>query len=318
MKKNALLLTLLLLTIAGCAGSGASSYTSARLQASGLDTRERFAEPEARDTQGRQNGIEYRITGQENEVFAITFTYFPERETDPDAVIATDLTVTGGGNAHTPTVIERGTILHRYTGVTQTFQRTDSGTDISIRLDLQGREGVEIRVTDRTQDRLPLGTIVQSILAWPEYVKAMNDKLAFDPKINLWAPCDKRDITGSDLAALSKRTEAPDLRGVFLRGMNQFDPEEPGAVSGKRRDPGPREADGFQHDNVGTHRHVLETTTRAPPKPEHYTPSSTNIPVIRKAFLPYRSTKYPIDNNRPGGETRPNNVAVHYYIKINQ
>lgn len=49
MKKNALLL----LAIAGCAGSGASSYTAARLQASGLDTRERFAEPKARDTQGR-------------------------------------------------------------------------------------------------------------------------------------------------------------------------------------------------------------------------------------------------------------------------
>nr|VFJ76048.1 MAG: hypothetical protein BECKFM1743C_GA0114222_109042 [Candidatus Kentron sp. FM]VFJ76104.1 MAG: hypothetical protein BECKFM1743A_GA0114220_109062 [Candidatus Kentron sp. FM]VFK14748.1 MAG: hypothetical protein BECKFM1743B_GA0114221_103382 [Candidatus Kentron sp. FM] len=53
MNKTTLLFTLFLFAVTGCAGSGTSSYTAARLQASGLDTRERFAEPKARDTQGR-------------------------------------------------------------------------------------------------------------------------------------------------------------------------------------------------------------------------------------------------------------------------
>nr|VFJ76046.1 MAG: hypothetical protein BECKFM1743C_GA0114222_109041 [Candidatus Kentron sp. FM]VFJ76103.1 MAG: hypothetical protein BECKFM1743A_GA0114220_109061 [Candidatus Kentron sp. FM]VFK14747.1 MAG: hypothetical protein BECKFM1743B_GA0114221_103381 [Candidatus Kentron sp. FM] len=237
-------------------------------------------------------------------------------------MIATNLTVTGGGKIHTPTVIERGTILHRYTGVTQTFQRTDSGIDISIRLDLQGREGVEIRVTDRTQDRLPLGTIVQSILAWPEYVKAMNDKLVFDAKINLWAPCDRRDITGSDLAALSKRTEAPDLRGVFLRGMNRFDPEEPGPVPGKQKDPtSGRKAGGkVQPHSVGRHRHESKgERTKRNLTGFHYDPREDRD-IVRVGDAGYfeDESNIPTSYHNPSGETRPNNVAVHYYIKINQ
>jgi hypothetical protein len=102
----------------------------------------------------------------------------------------------------------------------------------------------------------------------------------------------------------------PDLRGVFLRGVNE------GRGDGKQ-DPDERKAGSYQQDALQEHGHktdakAWEETTKG----DNYgyrtsqhkaSPASvdnvTNLKGARAASVAV--------------ETRPRNVAVYYYIKIN-
>nr|VFJ89594.1 MAG: hypothetical protein BECKH772A_GA0070896_1001612 [Candidatus Kentron sp. H]VFJ92751.1 MAG: hypothetical protein BECKH772B_GA0070898_100337 [Candidatus Kentron sp. H]VFJ97598.1 MAG: hypothetical protein BECKH772C_GA0070978_1001411 [Candidatus Kentron sp. H] len=328
MKKIPLLLTLLLLA-AGYTTPGLADDASAGSRAIAPDARERLIDPRSEGTEGRQNGVAYRITGQENAIFSITFTYSPERKTDPNAVIVTALTVTGGGEVHTPTVIARHTILSRHTGITQQFKRTDPDTDINIVMDIEGRQGVALRVTnDQPMDKTPVGTIVHSILPWEKYVELMDDREDYHAKESRWAPCDGRGIADSKLAKLWGKDKAPDLRGVFLRGLNRFDPEEgkwTGVVDKKQKDPGEKiddklvartEAGGFQGHNVGWHKHQFQGHGAHPHEGRKDAEDGGDIKNVwfggDLGQVGHRDTV-----TNPPGETRPKNVAVYYYVKIN-
>ena len=276
---------------------------------------------------GKQNGIAYRIHKREDRVFAITFTYLPERENDPAAVLVTGLTVMDG-TALTPTVIARQTRLHRYTGYTQTFGRDQSGEDVTIVLDLKGRVGVEIQVTDRPEDPLPLGTIVASMLGWEDYAALAGEEREFDARFNRWAPCDGRDIAGSRLEEAADDTDAegsfekaPDLRGVFLRGLNQFDEYEndytESPVPPEREDPeGLREAVHFQEANVGAHSHASRGGGAGGKTCVRHGYGDKSCGLWHDGDHTQEKEGGETLNN-PGGETRPKNVAVHYYMKIN-
>ena len=267
----------------------------------------------------KQYGIIYRIHGQENELFNITFTYLPERETDPVSVVVTGVTVIGGAT-QTPAVIKRGASLQRYTGYTQTFKRTGAEADVSIRINLEGRESIRIPVTDKPPEGgLPVGTVIPSILSWEEYAKAAGDTLPYDSGKNYWAPCDGRTIKDARLYERTTRANAPDLRGVFLRGLNQFAPgdESEGlidAVSDKQRDTGPRDADGLQGDGVGAHEHKFYGGGAR---------GTGNAESGNKIHYVWYGESDPGQSHErdtakgPTGETRPKNAALHYYIKIN-
>nr|VFK19538.1 MAG: hypothetical protein BECKFM1743B_GA0114221_106271 [Candidatus Kentron sp. FM] len=297
------------------------SYPACSIASSDIDS-----DPE-RTTTPVAARLRYEIIGQENDLFGISFTYRPERETDPDAVVVTGFTVTGGGaTPPPPIVITRGKSLHHYTGYTQTFRRTEPRTDIRIEMALEGRPGVEIRVTDaKPLDKMPVGTVVQSILPWATYREIMQDRmdLDYDVKHNRWAPCDGRGVAGSELARLTQRTDAPDLRGVFLRGLNQFDLEESTAVTEGQRDPESERAAGgpVQPDKVGGHSHKFDVK-KAPGRnhansahryDRHESPAVSGLWHVGTYG---GGEKYPTKVN-PSGETRPKNVAVFYYIKIN-
>nr|VFK21438.1 MAG: hypothetical protein BECKLPF1236B_GA0070989_12553 [Candidatus Kentron sp. LPFa] len=218
----------------------------------------------------KENDIFCRIDSAENEIFSVTFTYLPE-ESDSLLIQVAGLTVTGGGVRHVPVRIKEGTNFHRYIDYAQFFKRTDPRKDISIQLDFVGRPGLTILVPAlKPQDIIPVGTIVPSVLNWGEYAEAANDEEAYDPKINKWAPCDGRSILGSELAgAWGGHTKAPDLRGVFLRGLNQFDIDEEDffpadSVSDEQKDPDSgREAGDFQGDTVGKHQHIYRGSRAA-------------------------------------------------------
>nr|VFK16805.1 MAG: hypothetical protein BECKLFY1418C_GA0070996_10266 [Candidatus Kentron sp. LFY] len=288
----------------------------------------------------KQNGVAYRILGRENEIFAITFTYLPERETDPVSVVVTGVTVIGGV-MHTPTILERGAIFHRYTDYTQIFKRVDPKADVTIEIDLQGRQGIEILVTDsEPNDASPVGTIVASMLEWQKFAEVAGDKViliggkpTFDPKQHKWSPCDGRDIEGSELAKHipakdapgSLHYTAPDLRGVFSRGLNRFDADESehgvGPVSDKQKDTGPerKEAGILQRDNVGSHEHVSRGAGAAGEVCAEYVGAHDSDEACGLWHHGDRSQTgkggKTLDN--PSGETRPTNIAVHYYIRIN-
>nr|VFK64693.1 MAG: hypothetical protein BECKUNK1418G_GA0071005_104928 [Candidatus Kentron sp. UNK]VFK71184.1 MAG: hypothetical protein BECKUNK1418H_GA0071006_105328 [Candidatus Kentron sp. UNK] len=111
--------------------------------------------------------------------------------------------------------------------------------------------------------------------------------------------------------------KAPDLRGVFLRGLNKFDLDEPAskAVPEKQRNPDPRDDD-FQGDNPGPHGHVYRGG-RADDKSaiDYVHVEHTENGAWYSGD--YQQTKERPTEKNPTGETRPKNVAVHYYIKIN-
>nr|VFJ86364.1 MAG: hypothetical protein BECKH772A_GA0070896_1000122 [Candidatus Kentron sp. H]VFJ88188.1 MAG: hypothetical protein BECKH772B_GA0070898_1000113 [Candidatus Kentron sp. H]VFJ95411.1 MAG: hypothetical protein BECKH772C_GA0070978_1000222 [Candidatus Kentron sp. H] len=235
------------------------------------------------------------------------------------------LTVTGGGVPHTPTRIEKGTIFYRYTDYTQSFKRTEPREAIAIRLDFEGHPGLEISVAAlKPRNIIPVGTVVSSILPWEKYVGAVSDEPIYNPDANEprtseWAPWDGRGIAGSELERLTERDKAPDPRGVFPRGLNRFDPEnEPARVSGKQKDPtsGRKAGDGVRPDSVGRHRHTFTVRYRS-----ESSSAETLLDIYRSRS---RSTPNPYEyptgyyNDNPTAETRPKNIAVYYYIKINQ
>nr|VFK24193.1 MAG: hypothetical protein BECKLPF1236A_GA0070988_104081 [Candidatus Kentron sp. LPFa]VFK35769.1 MAG: hypothetical protein BECKLPF1236C_GA0070990_104191 [Candidatus Kentron sp. LPFa] len=270
---------------------------------------------------GRQNGIAYRVHGDTKDVFGITFTYLPDREDDPRGIEVTRLTVTGGAVLHmlpnTSTEIGPGKSMVRYNAYTQHFRRTDPKQDAFIRVNLKGRENVLIRISQRRPEAgLPVGTVLSSVLPWKEYAEAANDNLPFNAWLNYWAPCDGRTIEGYRLRARIGKTQAPDLRGVFLRGRNRFDDE-----FGVQRDPkGLRPAGyDFQNHKVGKHDH------------RYYAAEATN--TTKATFMgdeekelqrdlwygkdyKYQS-KWGKTHDDPEGETRPKNIPMNYYIKIN-
>lgn len=272
--------------------------------------------------------VVYWIEGGDDDLFSVTFAYRPATG-DPITVMVTGLTVTGGGVAQEPLVIKAGAILRKDKNYTQVFKRTMPKTDIAIRVDFQDNPGIEILINGSdgagSQNALPVGAIVSSILGWPKHALATKDSLVFDATVNQWAPCDGRDVTGSELARLTQRAKqivrAPDLRGVFLRGLNRFDPDEPAseAVSEQQRDPGEkgkpiREKAGiFQAGNVGSHQH---TFYGGGARDDVGGKKGNDLEHLWDGH-DWRQDDRRTTKGGPTGETRPNNISVFYYIKIN-
>jgi len=155
--------------------------------------------------------------------------------------------------------------------------------------------------------QLPIGTIVASVIGPQNFVRFAGDKPGFDPRNSTWVPADGRDVSGS-LYAGQVSSLVPDLRGMFLRGLNWSEPER--VRTGEWADPDgkSRVVGEGQMDEVGEHSHPY-------------------VRLMDKAGVPHLVTN-PDDpralgidtvnsQNTGGRETRPKNAAVYYYIKIN-
>lgn len=157
----------------------------------------------------------------------------------------------------------------------------------------------------------PVGTVAASFLAPEQFAGSIGEKVGTGATKRTWILADGRDVTGTDYAKAADNNVVPDLRGMFLRGLNA------GRSDGKE-DPGDlytipkydRQPGHFQDQAVGIHDHEFawypekQGSSRLPAT--WYggaTESQTDI------FNPIRAT--------PGPETRPRNVAVYYYIRIN-
>ena len=153
--------------------------------------------------------------------------------------------------------------------------------------------------------RLPLGTIVASMLEPKEFAAVAGDPGTFDPRNSAWLPADGREVAGSSYA---KRVNpiVPDLRGSFLRGLNYTD-------SGRVRTDGKQDPDGdgrkagdYQADEFKKHSH---------PYKKSFFPgagkSGAGSPDVHSAHQDTQT------GDVGGAETRPRNTAVYYYIKVN-
>jgi len=153
---------------------------------------------------------------------------------------------------------------------------------------------------------LPVGTIIPSMI--PPHI------LLKPPYDNLWYPSDGRKITKvSKYYEMTGQINIPDLRGVFLRGLNEFDKGVQQSVEKGDPDGIGRIAGSYQGDQFATHNHGktmmnwpdsgvggnVRPNGGADQHPDHWNP------------------RYVSGRNFGGKETRPRNVAIYWYIKIN-
>lgn len=115
----------------------------------------------------------------------------------------------------------------------------------------------------------------------------------------VWVPLDGRDVTNSEFSALAGMEILPDARGKFLRMLNMGE-------KGERFDPKlERAAGSYQGDTFKSHIH--------PVGKNHGSPGGGGVGLV------HANPSYGPHSTGGAGddETRPKNIAVYYYIKIN-
>lgn len=157
---------------------------------------------------------------------------------------------------------------------------------------------------------VPVGSIRAALLDENAFASAAGDPAVFDASNSKWALADGRNVSGSGYATLSGNANLPDLRGVFLRGIN-------GSRADGLGDPdGNRAAGVYQSDQFRNHNHTNGSFAYlvriGGPNTTAFLGDSNNT----------TGTEYDVLNSGAmqaagGNETRPRNVAVYYYVRIN-
>lgn len=153
---------------------------------------------------------------------------------------------------------------------------------------------------------LPVGTVITSLLNPVEFYDVVDqDPEVIDIGHLYFVPSDGRNVEGSLYTSVTGRGRVPDLRGMFIRGLNSFD--EGNSRSDGFQDPEPNRSVGtLQKDTLKSHSHpgkvVQEVRSNWDGGPPRNTPVISTVESI---------------GAYGGSETRPVNVSVYYYIKIN-
>jgi hypothetical protein len=155
-----------------------------------------------------------------------------------------------------------------------------------------------------------IGTIIASVIDYDALCNAINEPMARRNTVHAnYVPCDGRSVNGSALGN-SGVTNAPDLRGKFMRGLNNMYNHEAPPLDNTKADPdNARVAGSYQDDRVGKHTHQIATNDDGTSPDGSY-----KITAYSKHNGPSVTTA---ENENPHGETRPKNIAVYYFIKIN-
>lgn len=175
----------------------------------------------------------------------------------------------------------------------------------------------ELKLRELGEQGTPVGSILASVLSPTEIGKAMP---AFQ---KYWALADGAVVDRSS-AYFRVKTDGslnnvrlPDLRGLFLRGLNV------GRADGKQDPDGAkREAADFQADALQKHKHTITRGTMGGNRAwlgGWFWASADGDSGAKTGSTDDQS--YPADGDggavRVGSETRPKNAAVYYYVRIN-
>jgi hypothetical protein len=151
---------------------------------------------------------------------------------------------------------------------------------------------------------LPVGSIVASLLPEDQFAKEVGDPPTFDLNKSKWTLANGKPVSGTRYAELTKNAPVADLRGVFLRGKNN------GRADG-RGNPQELTLGDFQDDQLQDHVHEYNRGANTPSGTELYA-----LPANTNAGTPRAPTNF-IIQGKHGDETRPRNVTVNYYVRIN-
>ena len=151
---------------------------------------------------------------------------------------------------------------------------------------------------------IPVGSIIPSSLNPVEFAREAGDPSTFDLNKSKWTLADGKSVSGTHYAELSGNAPVPDLRGVFLRGKNN------GRADG-HGNPQELNLGDFQDDQFQDHVHEINRGGNTANGTEVYAfPANTNSGIAREP------TNY-ITQGKHGDETRPRNITVNYYVRIN-
>ncbi|MGG7664087.1 hypothetical protein [Dyadobacter sp. BHUBP1] len=223
-----------------------------------------------------------------------------------------------------------GVSIPRGTSVSQYFKRVDPKKAASLTIDVKENlspiKPVNLQPTTTVSTSVvPIGTIVASVLDYDKFMQANGfDKInRNDMKEVPWVPCDGRTLSVSKYSNYSGGP-IPDLRGMFLRGINDYNVTFPTTtpVVNERKNPEPKVAGEFQSDSYQTHQHgyganflngagnQLWDVYGTKPAGGQWAAKINGGPAKNSNLLSLTSPE-------GGTETRPKNVTVYYYIKIN-
>lgn len=178
----------------------------------------------------------------------------------------------------------------------------------------------------------PVGSVIASILPYETFYSETEKKQLgrINYSLALWVPADGRNVTGSRYTRITRNSYVPDLRAVFLRGLNQFYAVDAPVIDDKRLNPEVKSVGEYQADATkmpsipfkgttttsGNHGHTFkEYSHSGSSNGPHWegTHHARNTPVDGDG----RHSHDIIINDGGDPETRPKNIAVYYYVKIN-
>lgn len=168
----------------------------------------------------------------------------------------------------------------------------------------------------------PVGTIVSSFLSVDQFYEATksNERSPgnkWTSAKSKWCPADGRPVPDSLFQKITSVRKVPDLRGMFLRGLNVMDSVPQVPLDPDDSDPEDRKVGSYQSDEIKMHTHELQNA-----KFKYLEPHiSDQVQGGNYAHRPFpaeaniKTKEY--GENLSGKETRPKNIAVYYYIRIN-
>ncbi|MEO5646532.1 MAG: hypothetical protein ABIQ91_03590 [Candidatus Paceibacterota bacterium] len=197
------------------------------------------------------------------------------------------------------------------------------------------KPGAEVQVTINSSDLLsasansefddqegfsttPIGTVIASVVDFETFsakTKNFGTLRIFSPIKSKWAPCDGRNVVGSKYQIYwsgNLGSKLPDLRGLFLRGLNKFamDEKTSGVTESSQNPDEPSTKFSVQKDMVGAHTHLATINTSVVIRTKGAGSGDSGDQTA-----PINPTITIKENN--GKETRPKNISVYYYIRIN-
>lgn len=164
---------------------------------------------------------------------------------------------------------------------------------------------------------LPAGSIVASMAKYEDLVNLSGIK-------GKWIPADGREVPdayNSEYYKVTKLTSVPDLRGMFIRGLNEFERNK--IKTGDLCDPDKdindkdRIAGSVQADSLKKHKHNMPKIVFDSGAVYGLTVAGGNTYGFSwqgHSNTPIQETTFQTVVKE---ETRPKNVSLYYYIKIN-
>lgn len=165
--------------------------------------------------------------------------------------------------------------------------------------------GAVIRAKDIKSGSFAIGSIQQSILTLSQFQAENGD---------CWKLMDGSSLASTDLGVLTGMTNSPDARGNFLRMANN------GRVDGNQN-PNNNNLGEFQSDAFQAHRHNWHLGQGGGPTNPFGTIYGANVASynyntlqnnVGEAIASTQGTP------RTSAETRPKNITVNFFIKINR
>ena len=263
---------------------------------------------------GSQNGVTSEVGGDPFDVFFVRIT-FTNDLANVSIKLDTDIQYAGCSPIH-DLVMEKGVELKSGQSLVQYFKRSnpDKAASVNVNFDQLALDPIQLAKRDNNNTALPIGSIVTSTLSFSEFHQQVTDK-AFTADQSIWAPCDGRKVIGSSYSTNFQKDFVPDLRGQFLRGQNSMGgPSEADQATPNGKNPrdGETKKNGYvyQEDGIAAHKHVTNLYQQ---KDDSGRGGAANDLTVGGSG--YNKTSE--NNIGAANETRPMNMYVYYYIRIN-